>query len=60
MIWGSAYCPEFGSTEAAAVDHRDEQSITFGKAAMASQAAAIMRFTSSAIRYSRLRLASFG
>jgi hypothetical protein len=49
------------SSEAVPIGHRDEQGVTLGESSAGTAHAAVtMRFTSSGVRYSRLRLASFG
>ena len=48
------------SSEAVPIGHRDEQGVTLGESSAGTARAAVtMRFTSSGVRYSRLRLASF-
>src|SRR5215471_15753993 len=49
------------SSEAVPIGHRDEQGVTLGESSAGTAHAAVtMRFTSSGVRYSRLRRASFG
>jgi len=49
------------SSEAVPIGHRDEQGVTLGESSAGTAHAAVtMRFTFSGVRYSRLRLASFG
>src|SRR5215472_8134470 len=49
------------SSEAVPIGHHDEQGVTLGESSAGTAHAPVtMRFTSYGVRYSRLRLASFG